>query len=171
MTDSCHFELPIPPQQIVDDVYGCGLENNCTGALSAAPICTATKRFALSKTKEDIKKAQIESIPKKTREDTAYCVRLWVNWSDYKVTTTGIPVPLLEVLSGSTQKLQYRLIRFIHEIRKKNSSEYLPNTLHHIVSEIMRHICHKCGRPEVVFFKDPGFSDFHSLFDAEMKRL
>ena len=60
-----------------------------------------------------------------------YCVRLWVNWSDYRASTTGIPVLPLAVLSGSTQELQYWLIHFILEIRKKNSSEYPPNTLHH----------------------------------------
>lgn len=34
----------------------------------------------------------------------------------------------------------------------------------------MCHIRHNCGQPETDLFKDPTFSDFHSL-DAEMKRL
>ena len=112
-----------------------------------------------------------ESIPKKTRDDTAYCVRLWSSWSEYRARTTGIPVPSLAVLSTITKDLQYWLIRFIHEVRKKNGSEYLPNTLHHIVSGIMRHIHHDCGKPEVDFFNDAGFSVFRSSLDAEMKRL
>ena len=93
-----------------------------------------------------------------------------VSWSDYRASTTGIPVLPLD-LYGSTEELQYWLICFIHEIRKKNGLEYPPNTLHHIVSGIMRHIPHDCGRPEVDFFKEPGFSDFRSSLDAEIKCL
>ena len=141
-----------------------------TKKLSTAPS-TATKRFAPPKTEEEIEKARLESIPKKTRDDTAYCVRLWMNWCECRTMTTGIPVPPLPILSASTQDLQYWLIRFIHEVRKKNGLEYPPNTLHHIVSGIMHHIRHDCGRPEVDFFKDPGFSNFRSSLDAEMKRL
>ena len=167
------FKLPVPDlptQQILDEVRGCGLENECAGAVSTAKLSLA-KRFAPPKTEEEIEKARIESIPKKTREDTAYCVRLWLSWSDYRTATTGIPVPSLAVLSATTADLQYWLIRFIHEIRKKNGLEYPPNTLHHIISGIMRHIRHDCGRPEVDFFKDPEFSDFRSSLDAEMKHL
>ena len=178
--DNCHLTLPIPPSsssssslpaQQNTNVHGCGSENYCTGALSAATTTTATKRFALPKTEEDLPKAWIESIPKKACKYTSYCVRLWASWSDDRATTTGIPVPPLAVLSASAQDLQYWLIRFIHEIQKKNSLEYPPNTLHRIVSGIMRHIRHDCGQLEVDFFKDPEFSDFRSSLDTEMKHL
>ena len=138
MTD---FKLPVPDlptQQIIDEVHGRGLENECAGSVS---------------TQEEIEKARVESIPKKTWEGTAYCVRLWLNWADYRTATTGIPVPSLAVLSATIADLQYWLIRFIHKIRKKNGSEYPPNTLHHIISGIKHHIRHDCGRSEVDFFQ------------------
>lgn len=41
-----------------------------------AKVSTAVTSFALPRTEEEIEKAQVQSIPKKTRNDTAYCVRL-----------------------------------------------------------------------------------------------
>ena len=160
----------MPDQQKFSDVHGRGLDVKCAGALSTTGSI-ATKCFASPKTKEEVDKAQRESIPKKTQDDTAYYVRLWSSWSEYRATTTGIPVPSLAVLSTTTKDLQYWLIHFIYEVRKKNGSEYPPNTLHHIISGIMRHIHHDCGKPEVDFFNDAGFSEFRSSLYAEMKRL
>ena len=126
-------------------------------------------RFAQPKTETEIDKAREESIPRKTREDTTYCVRLWETWAESRSLNTGIRVPPLAQLD--TRELQCWLSRFIHEARKKNGREYAPNTLYHLACGIMRHIRHNCGRPEIDFFKDPEFSDFHSSLDAEMKRL
>ena len=128
-------------------------------------------RFAKPKTEKEIQSARQNSIPKKTRQDTAYCFRLWECWSEYRSSSTGIPVPTLSALSATPRDLQYWLINFIHEVRKQNCSEYPPNTLHHIVSGIMRYIRNECGHPEIDLFKDPEFGDFRSSMDAEMKRL
>ena len=56
------------------------------------------------------------------------------------------------------------------EIRKKNGDEFPPNTLHHIVSGLQRHL-HLSGQPELDFFKNPEFAEFRCDLDAEMKRL
>ena len=60
-------------------------------------------------------------------------------------------MPSLEHLSKCTQEFQYWLFWFIHEIRKKNDSEYSPNTLHHVVSGVMCHIRYNLGKPEIDF--------------------
>lgn len=128
----------------------------------------ANQRFAIPKT-EEIKRARLESIPKKTRQDTEYCVRLWNSWAENRKRNNGVTVPPLEDLDNDN--LQHWLCRFVVEIRKKNGLEYPPNTLHHVVAGIMRHMRYNCGRPELDFFKDPSFSDFRASLDAEMKRL
>ena len=56
-------------------------------------------------------------------------------------------------------------------MRTKTGSEYTPNTLHHVVSGIMRHLRQECNKPEINFFKDIAFADFRASLDAEMKRL
>ena len=133
------------------------------------PVQPLHMRYAIPKTDEEVTKARAESVPKKTRDDTAYCVRLWTDWAENRNTQTNVLIPSLMQLD--CQGLQYWLTRFILEIRTKKGTEYTPNTLHHIVCGIMRHIRQNCGKPEIDFFKDPDFADFRSSLDAEMKRL
>ncbi len=55
-------------------------------------------------------------------------------------------------------------------MRKKDGAEFPPNTLHHIVCGLMRHLRWN-GHPKIVFFADHDFADFKKSLDAEMKRL
>jgi hypothetical protein len=63
------------------------------------------------------------------------------------------------------------LTRFVLEVRKVNGSEYPPNTLHHIVCGILRHLKNSNNSSEIDIFKDPEFHGFRCSLDAEMKRL
>lgn len=51
-----------------------------------------------------------------------------------------------------------------------NGEEYRPNTLHHIICGIMRHVRVNI-RADIDFFKDTEFAGFRGSLDAEMKRL
>ncbi len=62
------------------------------------------------------------------------------------------------------------LTRFVLEVRKTDGNEYPPNTLHHIICGIMRHV-RATSNPQADFFKDVEFSSFLSTLNAEMKRL
>ena len=66
------------------------------------PFC-----FATPKTEEEIAKSRMESVPKRTRQDTEYCVRLWHIWSKYRCATTDESVPPL--LEMDAQALQFRM--------------------------------------------------------------
>ena len=68
------------------------------------------------------------------------------------------------------QDLASHLCSFIFEVRKKTGEEFPPNTLHHIVSGIQRHIRFS-GNSSIDFFKDSEFAEFRVCLDAEMKRL
>ena len=76
--------------------------------------------------------------------------------------------PLAEL---DRQGLQQWLTYFVLEVRTKSGTEYTPNTLHHIVSGIMRHLRQECNKSEIDFFKDSAFANFRSSLNAEMKRL
>ena len=54
-------------------------------------------------------------------------------------------------------------------MRKKDGSEFPPNTLHHIVCGIMRHLRDKS--PSLDFFTETDFTQLKKTLDAEMKRL
>ena len=127
-------------------------------------------RYAFPKTDEEIKRAREESVPKTTRTDTAYCIRLWNDWAENRNKHTKEIVLSFDQLHDKSL-LQCWLTRFVLEVRSKKGTEYTPNTLHHIVCGIMRHLRHNCNKPEIDFFKDPEFADFRASLDAEMKRL
>ena len=59
---------------------------------------------------------------------------------------------------------------YYKQVRKKDGSEFPPNSLHHIICGIMRHLRWKCNL-SIDFFADNDFTDFKRSLDAEMKRL
>ena len=134
-----------------------------------ASVSTSCNRpFATPKTEEEIEQARLTGVPRKTQKDREYCVRLWSAWSTHYQAAAGVTIPPLAEIDSS--ELQRLLTHFILEIRKKDGSEFPPNSLHHLVCGLMRYIRHH-GRPELDFFKDSEFTSFRRSQDAEMKRL
>jgi hypothetical protein len=69
----------------------------------------------------------------------------------------GEIIPPVEDIT--TENLGYHLSRFILEVRKKDEAEFPPESLHHIVCGIQRHLRFH-GKPEIEFFKDAQFAEF-----------
>jgi len=86
-------------------------------------------RFAPAKSNEEVASARTDVIPKKTREDTKYCVRIWDSWSEFQSGSTSCVIKPSVELSNS--ELQYWLTRFVLEVRKKDGTDYPANSLHH----------------------------------------
>ena len=157
-----------------DQIFG-KLSQQLTDSSSQEPSQTplpeslqqsSSSRFAAPKTNKEIVEARKEAVPKKTRQDTEYCIRVWESWRENR-NYSGSDVPLLLEMDSVAQA--YWLTRCILEVRKQDGKEYPPNSLHHIICGIMRHV--RCFKPEVDFFKDNDFSSFRSSLNAEMKRL
>ncbi len=74
----------------------------------------AQNRYAPPRTDEAVTKARAESVPKKTREDTAYCMKLWQDWANNREILTDIVVPSLMELDK--KDMQYWLCRFVLEV-------------------------------------------------------
>ena len=117
-------------------------------------MCELPSRYVIPKTNEEIKRAHEESVPKATRTDTAYCIRLRNDWAENRSKHTKEMVPPFDQLHDKSL-LQCWLTRFVLEVRSKKRTENTLNTLHHIVCGIMRHLQQNCNRPEIDFFKDP----------------
>ena len=66
-------------------------------------------------------------------------------------------------------ELNHWLSRFVVEARKTDGTEYPPNTLHHIVAGLQRHLLF--GGRMLDSFKDQQFATFQASLDGEMKRL
>ena len=127
-------------------------------------------RFAVPKTEEEVKQARQARIPKKTQIDTRYCIRIWKSWSEHRNSVEKNELVPEDITTLDCEQLQYWLSRFVLEVRKKSSSEYPPNTLHHICCGLLRHL-RENGRPEIDIFKDSNIADFRATLDGETKRL
>jgi len=98
----------------------------------------STSRFAPPKTDAEVASERRKGVPKKTLEDTKYCLNLWEEWRKYRQQTTGDAIaPLSEM---TQEEVQHWLTRFILEVRKKDGSVYPPNTLYHICCGLTRHL-------------------------------
>ena len=99
---------------------------------------TVPERFAPPKTDDEIARARLAGIPQSTQKDTKYCINTWEEWRKYRQEVSNTHIPPLTTMHVS--EISHWLTRFILEARKKSGDPYPPNTLHHIVVGIMRHL-------------------------------
>ena len=70
------------------------------------------RKFAEPKTDAEVSQARESAIPAKTRQDTAYCVRMWDEWASFRNGRPGTStsyIPSLIQLANDPPKLQYWL--------------------------------------------------------------
>lgn len=91
-------------------------------ANSEAPTCSSSSlppqdssRFAEPKTNDEVAEARKDAVPKKTRQDTEYCIRVFEAWRAYR-NSCGSTLPTLLEMDKHT--LSHWLIRFVLEARK-----------------------------------------------------
>ena len=119
------------------------------------PPPTKQKRFGDPLTLDDVAQATKAAVPKKTQQDTRWCVGIWNEWCEQRPTSSSEPTPvkLCEDSSKiSIPMLSRGLPLFILEARKLNGKRYPPDTLHHIICGIFRFV-RLNGNPEVDFSK------------------
>ena len=73
---------------------------------------------------------RVSAVPKKTQQDTQYCIRLWEEWCQHRQSNLGVSIPQLTELQPT--ELQQWLSYFILELHKKDGSKFTPDSLHHI---------------------------------------
>ena len=128
----------------------------------------AKRPFAIPKTEKEIAEAKDRAIPRKTLEDTNYCVGVWNQWCSHRFSTYGDSIAPLNVISPA--ELAQHLSNFVFEVRKRDGSEFPPDSIHHIVSGVQRFVRWK-NNPAIDIFSDPEFAEFRRCLDSEMKRL
>ena len=87
-------------------------------------------RFAAPKSKQEIAKAKEAAIPHKTIADTNYCVGLWNKWSSHQASECGDTIPSLDSIFSAD--FAHHMSNFVFKIRKKDGSEFPPESLHHL---------------------------------------
>ena len=139
-------------------------EANAKRPRLTAPAQAKLRTFAPPKSREEVEQARRNTMPKKTQNDTQYCVGMWNEWREHKLISDGINIPAVDEIDSLT--LANLLSHFILEVRKKNGDEFPPNTLHHIICGIQRHLRIN-GQPATDF----SVIQFLPILRSEMKRL
>ena len=140
-------------------------ESSTNSKIPAQPTC-----FIAPKTLYDVQQAKAAVVPKETSRDTQWCVKLWKTWTKERNAQTIKKIPE-DITPLSDNALQQNLSVFILEVRKTDGTEYPPQTLHHIVCELMHHIRQYGGKPDINVFQDRAFADFCKTLNAKMKHL
>ncbi len=82
--------------------------------ISSSPPAKKRRLFAPIWTDKDVKEARASSVPKKTLEDTKYCLGLFQTWTEYRNSENGDNIGPIEELS--MEELQHWLSRFVLEV-------------------------------------------------------
>ena len=119
--------------------------------------------------KGEFEKAKLNSVPEKTRQGTAYCICVWDEWCKHRLQECGKQILPPDKLQSS--ELAKHTSSFIFEVRKRNGKEFSPNSLHHLVYGLERHLRFNVKKANIDIFSDDAFADFKLSLDVEMKRL
>ncbi len=82
--------------------------------ISSSPPAKKSRLFAPIRTDKDVEEARASSVPKKTLEDTKYCLGLFQTWTEYRNSENGDNIGPIEELS--MEELQHWLSRFVLEV-------------------------------------------------------
>ena len=96
------------------------------------------QRFRSPVDDETIKAQQLSAIPGSTLRDTKYCLQVWKEWRKHHQESTNSNIP--EVCELTPGDMNHWFQYFVLEIRKKDSTEYPPNSLLHICLGFFRHL-------------------------------
>ena len=135
----------------------------------AESTSAAITRYALvNNTTTVLEEKRKSAIPKKSQQDTKWCVKQWNDWVAFRNINKDekIPCPITAI---PKEKLGYFMELFVIEIRKKDGSEYTSTTLRHLVAGLRRHL--READVKIDFFQDEEFEKFHKTLDSEMKRI
>ena len=129
-------------------------------------------RFGPIVDQDDLVKIVEDSVPKKTCQQTKWCVSTWEEWHTYRLSKAKCDAekpPRLEEMSH--QQLDYWISCFIMEAKKKDGSDYIGETLHNMVCGLQRHL--RLVRPDfsVDFLSGTEFRGLCGVLDAKMKGL
>ena len=141
-------EATVPEQQISSPSH---TSVNGPSSHSSLPA-----RFARPVSNDKIIHSRLAGIPQTTKNDTKYCVNVWEEWRKQRQQTWSTHIP--ELTDMTTTQLSACMTRFILKAREKYGTVYPPNTLHHLVAGLMRHL-RQSGKV-LHIFRDAKFSEF-----------
>ena len=104
---------------------------------------TPSLRYTIPRTQEELNSARKAAVPKKTADDMQWCLKVWKGWSEHRnavCPTEKIPITEKELPKADEDLLCFSLPRFMLKIRNQYGGECAPDTLHHLVCGVLRHV-------------------------------
>ena len=112
-------------------------------------------RFSAPVSYGELQNQKEQCIPKKTCQSNHWALGVWIEWVKYRnarpktmLESGGVYIPE-DICELNNESLNFWLQRFILEIRRKNGTDYPPNTL-----TLQRHLCNRCSDRTFNFFKE-----------------
>ena len=109
---------------------------------------------------EEIQELKQNSENQKTKKSTTTWLNVWTNWAESKNFETNL-------LSYEGKQLDETLQKFFAEIRKKDGSEYEPDSLRVMLASLDRHLREKDAAFSVA--KDIEFSNSRKLLEGKAR--
>ena len=133
-------------------------------------------RFEKPTTSDEIRRRGKESIPLKTKRNTAWAVNVYRSWAEYRnnqietVDDEYSSVPL-SFETMTVKEVDFWLTRFILEARRVDGKPYPANTLYNIATGLMRHFKDDIKRFDlnILSKNEANFSSFRNDLDSKMK--
>ena len=131
--------FPVRYMRRCREQHTCAPMSRPAPASGTSPAHTgSTSHFAKPKTYKEIQLARERAIPVTTVADTKYCIGLFEERRKHRMDTTAANIPIITDMTK--EEMQYWLVRFVLEVRTKCGDVYPPNSLHHIVAGVMKHV-------------------------------
>ena len=110
-------------------------------------------------------------MPLKTRQQTDWCFRLWMEWHLHRIRIAECEQDAPPRLSDMTsEELNSWLSKFLIEIHRQDRKPYPGSTLKNILAGIQRYLNTDGSKP-FQFFTDSMFSMLRKVLDSRMKEL
>ena len=138
------------------------------------------ERLAAPVSSDDLRRTFLDSVTKKPRENNKWAVNVWRNQAIRRNSQAERyfenPEQFwvhVELRLAEVNKLNYWMARFITEVRRKDGTDYPPNTLTQIMAGLQRDLREEYDRPGINLLKkdDTTFDLFRKSLDARKKEL
>ena len=135
---------------------------------SVVTVPCESQRFSAPVSDGELQDYIKQGIPKNTRQQTSWAVKVWKSWRDNRIETTGVEVP--ELLEMTKENMSNWISKFLIEVRRVDGNDYTGESLYQMLCGLLRHL-RLNGREEIDFFQDVVFKPMLAVLDNKMKSL
>ena len=152
--------------------------NGCVTATTTktttATSLAKSKRWGPRQSSTDLVEIRNAGVLPKTRTQINWCLSVWKEWAQERIKNCDPEEQSHKLLPCFTEmeaeEMNFWLSRFVVEARKKDGTDYPPNTLYQLCSGLGRAL-KQADRADIKLFDDSKFCSFMTTLDSRTKQL